>query len=126
MKSIFTTIFATALTLSLSTNMAQAENNSADAHLVNMLGNYTELSQRGHWVNQWMPDATGNTVYKVVSADQRLAEIVASYTRESLDRGGWVNSLLDNSQYASGNPLLAVHIGEGVTEFSAYHRIPQG
>ena len=49
-----------------------------------------------------------------LSGNQQLMQIVGEYTRAVLDRGGWVNSLMRNSQYASGNPLLAVQNGEGV------------
>ncbi len=94
----------------------QAETGSADKFLENILDDYHHLSQRGQWANPWMPAATGNPTIETISADQRLTEIVATYTRETLDRGGWINTFLHNADYASGNPLLAVNIGEGVTD----------
>lgn len=50
-----------------------------------------------------------------ISADEQLGRILASFNREMLDRGGWQNTFLSNSRYASGNALLAVQVGEGVT-----------
>jgi hypothetical protein len=79
------------------------------------LHGYQQLSQHGQWINHLMPAATGIQPHTEASADQKMVGIIASYTREVLDRGGWINTILTNSIYASGNPLLAVRVGEGVT-----------
>ncbi len=113
MKKTVTTILATAF---IATIPAQAEIGSADKMLGNLLVDYHHLLQRGKWFNPWMPAATGDPNISAKSADQRLTEIVAGYTRETLDRGGWENTLMHNADYASGNSLMAVNIGEGVTQ----------
>ena len=75
---------------------------------------YGQAAYRAEWVNPLMPKA-GTDVESVPSGDALLAQVVAQYTRETLDRGGWVNAHLSNSDYAVGNPLLFARIGEGVT-----------
>jgi hypothetical protein len=120
MKKIISTLIAAALTTTFSVTLVQAESDSSDIMMNNILSDYHHLSQRGQWINPWMPDANGDQVITGISADRHLMNIVATYTREALDRGGWVNSLMHNkysdADYASGNPLLAVQIGEGLTE----------
>jgi hypothetical protein len=44
-----------------------------------------------------------------------MDEIVASYTRSLMDKGGWENTLMTNSEYTAANPLLAVGVGSGAT-----------
>lgn len=117
MNKIISTLIAAALTTTFSVTPAQAESDSSDIMMNNILSDYHHLSQRGQWINPWMPGANGD---QVISADRHLMKIVATYTREVLDRGGWVNNFMPNKysdfDYASGNPLLAVQIGEGLTE----------
>lgn len=55
----------------------------------------------------------------VTSADHRLNCIVATHTRESLDRGGWVIPWVGAASYAAEHPLVAVRPGEGVTSLGA-------
>lgn len=50
-----------------------------------------------------------------LSGDLQMAEVVASYTRPMLDRGGWDNTLMRDSGYAAANPLLAAQVGSGAT-----------
>lgn len=120
MKKIINTLIAAALATTFSVTPAQAESDSSDIMMKNILSDYHQLSQRGQWINPWMPGANGDQVITRISADRQLMEIVATYTREALDRGGWVNNFMPNkypdADYASGNPLLAVQIGEGLTE----------
>ncbi len=115
MKTIAIATLTTALTITASALPVQA-NESADNQMSTMLSDYQQLTQRGQWINPWMPSGTGETIITGTSGDTHLNQLVATYTRESLDRGGWVNSLLNNADYASGNPILAVREGEGVTE----------
>jgi hypothetical protein len=68
----------------------------------------------GTWDNALMPWATGR--YAAHSADEVLTATLRIYTREVLDRGYWVNSWVDVPGYDSGNPLLAVAPGSGVTQ----------
>jgi hypothetical protein len=56
--------------------------------------------------------------------------IVASYSLSSLDRGGWENTLMTNSNYTAANPLMAVSVGSGVTtpvapSIEAFERLAQ-
>ncbi len=113
MKMILTTLLVTAF---IATIPVKAETGSADKLLENMLDDYQDLLQLGQWINPWMPSATGDPMTTSISADQRLTEIVAEYTREKMDRGGRVTTLLHTADYARGNPRLAVNIGEGITE----------
>jgi hypothetical protein len=69
------------------------------------------------WVNPHMPHGTG--VYANDSATDILAAIFVTYTRERLDRGGWVNAWAPTPGYDAGNPLLAVGQGEGLTSRAA-------
>lgn len=114
MKSIVSAALLAALTLS-SALSAQAGNDRAAVSMNRTLHGCQQLSQPGQWINPWMPAATGSEPHTEASADQKMVAIIASYTREALDRGGWVNTVLSNSEYASGNPLLAVHVGEGLS-----------
>lgn len=114
MKTILSTALVGALTLAAAL-YAQAGSDRADAIMNQALHGYRLLSQQGQWINHWMPAATGIQPRSEASADQRMVWVIASYTREALDRGGWINAVMSNSMYASGNPLLAVHVGEGLT-----------
>lgn len=87
---------------------------SADEQMAHTLQQYRSAEARGQWVNTLMPVATG-FASAAPSGDQHLNRIVAAYTREQLDRGGWSNAWVTNDSYAAGEPLLAVRIGDGVT-----------
>jgi hypothetical protein len=76
---------------------------------------------RGVWYNTLMPAGTGR--YASASADQVLGAILVSYTRQVLDRGGWLNVVMATQGYAAGNPLLAVRAGEGVTTAAVSPRV---
>ena len=80
-----------------------------------LIAEYGQSNRQSDWVNPWVPGATGVETRSEISGDGHLNEIVAQYTREMLDRGGWINAMLTNSNYAAGTPLLAVRIGGGVT-----------
>ncbi|HEY6898364.1 MAG TPA: hypothetical protein VI279_13975 [Rhodocyclaceae bacterium] len=73
---------------------------------------YAGLRQPG-FVNAYMPHGTGQ--YAAESAEKVLAGILIAYTRELLDRSGWVNPWVSAPGYAAGNLLLAARIGEGIT-----------
>lgn len=90
----------------------------ADEELNRSIGQYRGADVRGKWLNVWMPQAAGGMVARGPSADEQLRQIVATYTREALDRGGWENRFMTNSRYASGKALLNVRIGEGLTTAS--------
>jgi hypothetical protein len=62
-----------------------------------------------------MPQASANAVAVALSGDQQMGEVVASYTRSILDRGGWENTWMTNSNYTAANPLMAVGVGSGAT-----------
>ena len=111
MKS--TTLLAAALVSSLCSAPALA--GASEDAIAQAIADYRVGDARGQWNNPFMPAATGNDTDMRVSADQQLMQIVASYTRERLDRYGWMNTYLTNSNYSSGNPLLAVQIGDGIT-----------
>ena len=93
----------------------QAENRHSDPVTQKILDEYDQANRNAEWVNPWYPEATGVKTKTFVSGDEQLTRIVARYTREMLDRGGWSNALLQNSDYSVGNLLLAANIGEGVT-----------
>lgn len=72
-----------------------------------------DFGRRGVWTNAYMPHATGDAS---ASADEILTATLRLYTRQVLDRGGWVNPYVGSNQgYDAGNALLAVRQGEGVT-----------
>lgn len=60
----------------------------------------------------------GATPDVAVAADVLVQRIVVGYTRGILDRGGWVNAYVDSPNYAVGNMLASVEVGEGVTTTS--------
>ena len=86
----------------------------ADEQLQDVLQQYRGADERGQWVNALMPEATG-LASAAPSGDQHLNRLVAAYTREQLDRGGWANAWVREDHYAAGEPLLAVRVGDGVT-----------
>ena len=69
---------------------------------------------RGEWSS---PLSSIKTVEQkdAPSADTILTALVQQYDRASLDRGGWVNAFVNDVGYDSGNALLAISPGEGVT-----------
>jgi hypothetical protein len=71
--------------------------------------------QTATWKNALLPMATGDTPAEASSADAQFMRAIAYYTRDMLDRAGWVNPYAPAPGYASGNYLLAVRIGSGVT-----------
>lgn len=71
-------------------------------------------AERGHWQNPILPSATGER--HTLSADQRMKTMLSRYTRQMLDRGGWVNQYVDGAPgYDAGNVLLALLPGDGAT-----------
>lgn len=91
-----------------------AEAESADLAFQRMLRTFTGPKE-ARWVNRLVPEASGDYVAIEMSADDRLNDIVASYTRDTLDRGGWDNIYAPDSHYAAPNGLLAVDVGDGMT-----------
>jgi len=91
-----------------------AEGQSADVAYQRMLQTYRGPTE-ARWVNNVVPEASGDYVAKTASADQRLDRIVAAYTRETLDRGGWYNSYAPDTGYSAPDVLVAVNVGNGVT-----------
>jgi hypothetical protein len=79
------------------------------------LHQYQLAAQSTEWQNVWMPKASANAVAVGMSGDQQMGQIVASYSRSNLDRGGWENTLMTNSNYTATNPLMAVGVGSGAT-----------
>lgn len=92
---------------------ARAE--SADAALERLTRSYGRPEAK--WVNAMLPEASGDyvAVAEGASADDQFMRQVAFYTRDMLDRGGWVNAFIDDDHYAGGNTLLAAAVGDGVT-----------
>jgi hypothetical protein len=79
---------------------------------------YQNLALRT-WVNPLMPAGTGSVADTARSADERLQQMVAGYSREPLDRGGWRNPWVGGDRYAAGEPLLTAAVGAGVTSGGA-------
>jgi hypothetical protein len=109
----------TALTLAAALAIAAAgifpaQAAPADEQLNDVLQQYRSAETRGQWINTLMPEATG-LASAAPSGDQHLNRLVATYTREQLDRGGWANAWVTTEGYAAGEPLLAVRVGDGVT-----------
>jgi hypothetical protein len=71
------------------------------------------LDANAEWHNVWMPQASAHAVAPTVLGDRLLAEVVAGYSRPILDRGGWENKLMTNSEYTAANPLLAAGVDSG-------------
>lgn len=59
--------------------------------------------------------AIGDVPASPPSGDVQMGQVVAGYTRSTLDRGGWDNTVMHNSEYTAANPLLAVRVGSGAT-----------
>jgi hypothetical protein len=95
--------------------MFPAHAGSAEEAMEASLHQYQMVDAGAEWQNAWMPQASANAVALAPSGDLQMGEIVASYTRSILDRGGWENSLMTNSEYTAANPLLAVGVGSGAT-----------
>lgn len=95
---------------------ATARAESADAALNRLVGSYGRPAAR--WHNPLRPDASVDyvAVAEGISADDRFMRQIAFYTRDMLDRGGWVNAFVVGDHYAVGNILLTVAVGEGVTK----------
>ena len=72
---------------------------------------------RGEWTSPLAPTAAADEVAPL-SADTLLTNLVLQYDRATLDRGGWVNAFVDDVGYDSGNALLAISPGEGVTSLA--------
>jgi hypothetical protein len=74
--------------------------------------------QQPQWENRWLP-AERTPVAASESADRRLQAIIAGYTRQALDRGGWFNPCVDGTHYTAPHPLVAVPVGHGATTAGA-------
>jgi len=117
MNALTTLVAALAITAAVA-GTAQAA--AADDTLNGAVEQYRSLQARSEWQNPLMPSGTG--MYAATnepSGEQTLMNIVAGYGRALLDRGGWNNPWVAESTYASGEPLLAVRIGDGVTTRTA-------
>jgi hypothetical protein len=112
MKTILTLSAAALLVLLAQPARAAAADEVMDASVEQ----YRSLQERGQWQNPLMPHGTGqSSAEEQRSGDELLALVVAGYSRQLLDRGGWTNPFVDEAHYAVGEPLLAVRIGDGVT-----------
>ena len=92
-----------------------AQSESADAAFDRIAGSLPRSEAR--WINALAPAASGDyvAVAEATSADDKFMRQIAYYTRDMLDRGGWLNAFIADDHYAAGNRLLAVAVGEGVT-----------
>lgn len=113
-KLIATTLSTIALTAAL-----QAHADSADAAFDRVSQTYAAGNEH-KWTNALLPEASGDFIAAAegTSADSAFMRQIAYYSRDMLDRGGWVNAFVDDGRgghYASGNALLAVRVGDGVT-----------
>lgn len=72
------------------------------------------LDRRGYWENTYMAHGTGE--YSASSADEIFTATLRIYTREVLDRNGWVNAWVTSPGYDTPNLLIRVAQGEGVTQ----------
>jgi hypothetical protein len=103
-----------ALAISLSV-VAPAQAADSDVSFNAVIEQYSHSGNvAGTWDNAYMPWATGR--YAARSADEVLTATLRIYTRAVLDRGYWVNTWVDVPGYDSGNPLLAVAPGSGITQ----------
>lgn len=123
MNALTTLAAALAITATFA-GAAQAA--AADDALNDSVEQYRSLQARSEWHNPLMPSGTGMYAAAGPSGDEHLQTIVASYARPLLDRGGWTNPWVVESTYASGEPLLAVRIGDGVTTRTAAAPAPTG
>ena len=95
--------------------MFPAHAGSSEDAMEGALHQYHSASNNTEWQNIWMPQASANAIAVAPSGDLQMGEIVASYSRTALDKSGWENSFMSNSNYTAPNPLLAVGVGSGAT-----------
>ena len=95
----------------LASTEASGEKDALVVTIDTVMSGYTT---RGEWTSPLATtkDDGGETQ---PSADTLLTALVQQYDRDSLDRGGWVNAFVNDVGYDSGNALLAVSPGEGIT-----------
>lgn len=106
--------------------MPSAHAGSSEDAMEATLQRYQTAKPNAEWQNTWMPHASAHAVAIVLSGDVQMSEMIASYTRSSLDKGGWKNTLMSNSNYTAMNPLLAVDIGSGATSrLVENHKMPR-
>jgi hypothetical protein len=115
MKLLSTTFKALAFSTMTVFAMFPAHAGSSEDAMEASLRQYLSADNSTEWQNVWMPQASANAVVVALSGDQQMGEIVASYTRSNLDRGGWENTLMTNSNCTATNPLMAVGVGSGAT-----------
>lgn len=114
MKNYPAHLMATALLLipALLPNTANADGSSFDQVAQSYQG---AVLQTATWKNTLLPMAAGDAPTEASSADAQFMRVIAYYTRDMLDRAGWDNPYAPAPGYASGNYLLTVQIGSGVT-----------
>ena len=95
-------------------NLANAASDSSSFDRIAQSYQGTTL-QAATWQNALLPMAAGDAAVEASSADAQFMRAIAYYTREMLDRAGWDNPYAPAPGYASGNYLLTVRIGSGVT-----------
>jgi hypothetical protein len=97
--------------------VAVAQSEPADAALNRLAQSYSRPEAK--WINAMLPAASADYVMVAegTSADTKFMRQVAFYTRDMLDRGGWVNAFIADDHYAAGNVLFAAAVGEGVTSY---------
>ena len=119
MKRLSTQIKVLAIGAMTFLAMFPAHAGSAEDAMEASLHQFQTGNASAEWQNAWMPQASANAVVPTLSGDMLMGEIVASYSRSILDRGGWENTLMTNSEYTAANPLLAVGVGSGATSVVA-------
>ena len=113
-RTAYHLIATTALTLAAA---LPAHAGSSDADFNQVSQSYRAGAEH-KWINPLLPQAAVDYAAEGTSADAAFMRQVAYYTRDMLDRGGWVNAFIDdgyNGTYATGNALLAVRVGDGLT-----------
>jgi hypothetical protein len=99
---------------------AKPEIGSFHTQLMQHLREFQGRSLQPEWVNPWAPGVSVSAPEATAeSADRRLQTLVAGYTRDMLDRGGWSNPWVSGDTYAAGVPLQTVAVGSGVTSHGA-------
>lgn len=98
--------------------VAIAKEESADAAFNRLAQSYVRPEAK--WVNALLPAAAGDAVMVAASesADAQFIRHITYYTRNMLDRGGWINAYAPDSTYSAPNVLLAVAVGDGATTAS--------
>jgi hypothetical protein len=88
---------------------------SGDADFNRLAGSFATGERP--WVNPLAPQAAVDYVAAAESesADAKFIRHITYYTRERLDRGGWVNAYAPDTHYATLQLLLTVKVGDGVT-----------